>query len=46
MVAVLLALAVAAPAAELKELRGLSELRDAFNGDQGTPRVVLLMSPT
>ena len=34
------------PAASLTELRGTDQLRDAFNRDAGTPRLVLLFSPT
>jgi hypothetical protein len=34
------------PAASLTDLRGTDQLRDAFNRDAGTPRLVLLFSPT
>jgi hypothetical protein len=33
-------------AARLTELAGVDQLRGAFNGDQGTPRLVLMFSPT
>lgn len=34
------------PAASLTDLRGTDQLRDAFNRDAGSPRLVLLFSPT
>ena len=34
------------PAAPLTDLRGTDQLRDAFNRDAGSPRLVLLFSPT
>jgi hypothetical protein len=34
------------PGASLTDLRGTDQLRDAFNRDAGTPRLVLLLSPT
>jgi hypothetical protein len=35
-----------APAAKLTDLRSIDQLKDAFNTAQGTPRLVLLLSPT
>ena len=34
------------PGASLTDLRDTAQLRDAFNRDAGTPRLVLLFSPT
>jgi hypothetical protein len=34
------------PGASLTDLRGTAQLRDEFNRDAGTPRLVLLFSPT
>lgn len=34
------------PAASLTDLRGTDQLRDTFNRDVGSPRLVLLFSPT
>jgi hypothetical protein len=34
------------PAASMTDLSGTAQLRDAFNRDAGTPRLVLLFSPT
>jgi hypothetical protein len=34
------------PSASLTDLRDVAQLRDAFNHDAGTPRIVLLFSPT
>ena len=34
------------PAASLTDLRGTDQLRDTFNRDAGTPRLILLFSPT
>lgn len=36
----------AAPAGRLRELRGLDDLKAAFNTDHGRVRLVLLLSPT
>lgn len=35
-----------APADRLRELRGLDDLKAAFNADHGRVRIVLLLSPT
>jgi len=34
------------PAGTLVDLNGVAQLRDAFNAGAGTPRLVLLLSPT
>jgi len=34
------------PGASLTDLRDTAQLRDAFNRDAGTPRLILLFSPT
>ena len=34
------------PAASVADLRGVSELQAAFNQAQGSPRLLLLLSPT
>lgn len=34
------------PTATLRDLQGLDEFKSLFNEDKGTPRLVLLMSPT
>ena len=35
-----------APSPSLRDLAGLAELREIFNGDAGRPRLILLLSPT
>lgn len=30
----------------LKNLHGVAELKESFNGDHGSPRLILLLSPT
>jgi hypothetical protein len=34
------------PAAQLADLGGVDQLRGTFNKDEGTPRLVLMFSPT
>lgn len=35
-----------APAAQLVDVDGIEPLREQFNRDEGTPRLLLLFSPT
>ena len=35
-----------APATPLVDLKSVDELREKFNQDKGSPRIILLLSPT